>query len=121
MYEGAQLDRVRSSGGKYVKVAAVNYGHTMSQLAALPFKLLYTTMNDPTMPERALLTLRRAEEAELNDFPDDLEHQPNIHWIQKVFPVSELKISYLPIAYNRGTRLPRVKDNIPLRYLGWAP
>lgn len=78
-------------------------------------------MNDPMMPERALLTLRRAEEAELNDCPDDLEHQPNIHRIRKVFPFSELKISYLPIANARGIRLSRIRDNIPLRYLGWAP
>lgn len=81
----------------------------------------YTTMNDPTMPERALLTLRRAEEAELNDCPDNLEHQPNIHRIRNLFPFSELKISYLPITTARGIRLSRIRDNIPLHYLGWAP
>lgn len=46
------------------------------------------------MPERALLTLRRVEEAELNDLLDNLEHQPKIYRIWKVFPFSELKISY---------------------------
>jgi hypothetical protein len=55
-------------------------------------------MNGPMMPERAHLVPRPAEEAELNDHTDDLEHQLNIYRIRKIFPFSELKISISPTA-----------------------
>jgi hypothetical protein len=78
-------------------------------------------MNDPMMPERALLARRPAGEAESNDRSDDLEHQHNIYWIRKVPPFSERKIEILPIANTRCIRLSRITENKPLRYLGRAP